>query len=451
MSQFVRIQWQLLGSVLLLLAGYSESNLSFAAMQVPQGEQIVRASGVAGGTFDDVSYYKESFSVVRGFAPRPEDAVLAQLNVEWDPPELDELGNFLTLRGTLVTPSTDPQQTRPIDWFQGITFYLAKQPEKMLDWTKGIDQETAVFDNPYVGENGRVEIKLDLRETDYEQTQAQEFQIGIALARHITTGGEGQRVEWYSNTPVLPNTVQMLEIPAAAEIATELMLINRAAEWPFQDHDTKKLIRAVNALHALGKDRALDTLSEYDEASRRSGDYFAQHIVFWIVRVLFEPVAQDQRMPVPGLAVYLVDRESPEAANWPLAPMTLESDIPFMVGRQVNLGGLEEPASSYITWARKQGVLRSEPLAPSASPLVAAQQILNSTRFRQLDKYTRAYAAQHIRWQAIAMLEGTVPDLSEFSFSTEEAELLRYWNALLERTKNTEIVWEAETQRFIIK
>ena len=157
----------------------------------------------------------------------------------------------------------------------------------------------------------------------------------------------------------------------------------------------------------LGKERALAVLEEYVALTRRF-DYFSdQEIVFWIIRLLFEPIRLDDRIPVPGIAVFLVDRGSAEALQWPLNPMAVSADVPFMVGRRSD-GGHAEPPSSHIRWARLHGVIRDDPLVPTANPLAAAEAILNSRGFKALDDFSRAQATEAIRSQALAMVEGIV-------------------------------------------
>ncbi len=41
-----------------------------------------------------------------------------------------------------------------------------------------------------------------------------------------------------------------------------------------------------------------------------------------------------------------------DVSAWPLDPMGLVGDVPFMLGRQVALGGVEEQPQSHIHWAR---------------------------------------------------------------------------------------------------
>lgn len=112
-------------------------------------------------------------------------------------------------------------------------------------------------------------------------------------------------------------------------------------------------------------------------------DYFEErHIVFWVIRVLFVPDRPGDRIPIPAIAVSLDYKGGRERTRWPLNPIDIVDDIPFMVGHQVNLGGQEAHPSSHVEWARQHGTLREKSLSPATNPLAAAEQILRSRRFR---------------------------------------------------------------------
>ena len=105
--------------------------------------------------------------------------------------------------------------------------------------------------------------------------------------------------------------------------------------------------------------------------------------------------------------MYLVDRDSVQALQWPLNPMAVSRDVPFMVGHEIDRGGgMPEDPSVHIRWARLHGVIRDDPLIPRSNPLAAAEAILDSESFKALDGFTRNRATQAIRSQALAMVQG---------------------------------------------
>jgi len=274
-------------------------------------------------------------------------------------------------------------------------------------------------------------LRIDARKTQHDRARPQVFQFGLALADHTKTGDASELVTWSSRTPAIPATVQMLPVPAAAELPRELQLINRASGWPFSNPNSVALIRAVNALQRLGKAKALATLEKYVKLTDTFGYIDDQEVVFWIIRVLFEPIRLDDRIPNPAIAVCLVDRDSADAANWPLDPMAVVDDIPFMVGERIGGSGMPEPPSAHVEWARRHGVVRDEPLKPTTNPILVAEAILRSQRFKQLADDLRGQARHLIRSQALAMLDGIVPPTA--TKHDNDATKEQQWNALVER------------------
>lgn len=72
-----------------------------------------------------------SYNELSDYAARPADEKLQRITVEWRQPELDALGNFCIIRGRLMLGE------QPIDWFQGVTVYMAKSPGAQPDGSGG--------------------------------------------------------------------------------------------------------------------------------------------------------------------------------------------------------------------------------------------------------------------------------------------------------------------------
>jgi hypothetical protein len=181
-----------------------------------------------------------------------------------------------------------------------------------------------------------------------------------------------------------------------------------------------------------------------DEDYDFSGD---QETVFWIIRLLFEPIRLDQRIPEPGIAVYLIDRDSADASLWPLNPMDLVEDVPFMAGIQIGMGGMPEHPSSHIEWVRRHGVIRDEPLHPTKHPLAAAEQLLRSRKFAELDEYARQAAITSLRSQALAMVTGLLEPLPRRPYDKATQQLL--WDARLREADKLQLMWDDKAERFV--
>lgn len=430
------------------------------------GERDEAPSSSATGrwTPDDWTYTETGVDV-KGFADRPDKDTLNQITVEWQRPQLDPLGNLYQLRGQLLVPKKIPGEMRPIDWYQGVTAYLAIEPENKPDWSNGMNQADTLHEIAAVDKSGAFELKFDMRKAKYDRNRNQSFQLGLALAEHSSTGKHHQTIVWSSRNPAIPATVRMSLVPAAPELSHELALINRASGWPFSNPNGVELIRAVNGLLPLGKEQALATLERYVELTSDFGYHDDKEIVFWIIRLLFEPIRLGDRIPSPMIAVFFDAKDPQGRMNWPLSPMDIIDDVPFMLGRQIAMGGQPEHPSSHIRWARRHGVIRDLPLVPSANPLSAAEAILSSPRFKQLDDFSRNDATNSIRGQALAMVKGIIepidepdreddPEVGEDNAPVEEPEVVvdphaDEWKARLQQATKLKIRWDSKREAFV--
>jgi hypothetical protein len=152
------------------------------------------------------------------------------------------------------------------------------------------------------------------------------------------------------------------------------------------------LIRAVNILHPMGKEKAIAALRTYNTLCQSNRHAFNKKRIFLIVRILFEPIQES----MPRMSIGAPDAEE---RGWPIFPLTLIDDIPFMVCNGYSLHGRAESPLVHIEFAEKSCLLRAKPLAPSASPARAAQRLLDG--HSEIKEYHR----QEIRLQAMRVIE----------------------------------------------
>jgi hypothetical protein len=121
------------------------------------------------------------------------------------------------------------------------------------------------------------------------------------------------------------------------------------------------LVRAVNALHALGKDTALDVVDEYLRVSSWLDDG-GREGVFLIMRTLFD-------VPPGGMPPMMVGAPSPAEPKdknlVPRFPLVIVGDVPLKIVR----GGKAESPEDDVAAFRRVGTLRAKPLVPSATAL----------------------------------------------------------------------------------
>ena len=116
-------------------------------------------------------------------------------------------------------------------------------------------------------------------------------------------------------------------------------------------------------------------------------------------------------------------------------------DVPFMLGHRMGGSGVPEHPTSHISWATKFGAIRESPLRPE-NPLVAADRLLNSKKFKALPVSEWDTKTERIREQAITMCKAM--DLSGDHDKISDAQ----WSKLLNSAAATK-VWNVEKQHFV--
>jgi hypothetical protein len=137
------------------------------------------------------------------------------------------------------------------------------------------------------------------------------------------------------------------------------------------------LVRAVNALHALGKDRALDVVDEFLRVSSWLDDP-GREGVFLVMRVLFDP-------PMPPMMVGAA-MPAPDPKLYPHHPIVMIGDLPLKLVNGYALAGKAQDPESDVAAFRKSGTLRAKPLSPSGTSLDALEAFLATPAAKPLDK-----------------------------------------------------------------
>jgi hypothetical protein len=79
------------------------------------------------------------------------------------------------------------------------------------------------------------------------------------------------------------------------------------------------------------------------------------------------------------------------------------------------------------------------PLAPTGDPLAAADAILQSRRFKALDKYSRDEATKAIRLQALAMVDGLIRPTNERKPIDDDQ-----WQSRVKKASEGGVRWDAK-------
>ncbi len=157
------------------------------------------------------------------------------------------------------------------------------------------------------------------------------------------------------------------------ELRRLLTVLNESSSYCQGPFNPGSLIRAVNILLPLGKERALAAIAEY---LRVSSDFYpAREGTFLVLRALFDVPENPGYMPR-----MLVGSPSPpepeDPSVFPRFPLAIEGDIPFLIVRGYLLVGVPQPPEEHLIHFRKHGKLRERPLAPTYRPLEVLQKLV---------------------------------------------------------------------------
>jgi hypothetical protein len=401
------------------------------------------------GSYSDDDKYVITYSKVQNRADHPGDEALKHIRVEWRGVEAD-LPHLrcLKVRGRLVVD--EREKVRPVDWFQGITVLLNVGPEPRVDWSQGFDADMTASNQVLLKPDGTFTVAISLSQAPRLAGKERRCQAGISLGKP-----DGRRMIYKFGAIPLANSITTLTVPAGPELDPTLQLINAASRWPKRSPDPTAIIKAVNVLQAIGKQKALDALRQYiaiapdgffdneqlpiDPGNIDQGDY---NIAFWIIRLLFEPAQAGMRIPRPMIGAAIPHPGKNDEGLWPLFPIEVVDDIPFMIAEGWNLGGHPQHPSAHIQWAERYGVIRDAPLQPADDPLAVADRLLSLPKSNRLKLRT-----DHIRnqaWQLVAnLIPMPDPDPQRFDEIGPQQ-----WDDLRRAAAENRIHWDEKNQAY---
>jgi hypothetical protein len=152
-------------------------------------------------------------------------------------------------------------------------------------------------------------------------------------------------------------------------------------------HDPGPLIRAVNALQPLGKEKALAAIEEY----LRCAGHLRGEGVFFVLRTLFDVPSE------PGYLPGIYDRGQADHRGpadpklLPRFPIALEGDIPFLIMGPAEWEGPGFPTPEKEIPYFRRLALRSKPLNPTTRPFAAIDELTGWPRwyFKPQDEFAR--------------------------------------------------------------
>ena len=212
--------------------------------------------------------------------------------------------------------------------------------------------------------------------------------------------------------------------------------------------DPVLLVRAANAVRALGSQGLpalkayydLATQAPYEVARKHSLDAFR---IFPVIQ-LCGSNPSPFRLGAGGV-------RNPGAATWPLFPMILEQDVPFMVVTDYALGGLPEDPLGRLGPGRS---LNPTVLAPVLDPVEAVEALTSSSRWEALAKEQPAREAVELKrrvrrqaLEALAPVYRAPDDDARRSCCEDPAEA--EWRQVVQEVRALGIRWDPQRQDFV--
>jgi hypothetical protein len=365
----------------------------------------------------------------------------------------------LLVRGKLLLEAPDGKTRKPVDWVQGILVVLARSAGENIDWKKHPEKKNAVRSACVPASNGNFEVSFEPIDLNRVVGKAVPFQAAINLGER-----SGQTITWRSTKPVLPQTVGALQVPGPKPLTrTQQLLV--AAPWPSsQFYDAVALVRAVNHLHGLGKQKAIGELRAFmkiadgnlwRKAEPDNIDTSNMYSIALVIRLLFERAESGLAAPTIPLEVFSPPPNI-EVVRWPYYPLSLQQDIPFFLVNGSMLGNVAYPRR-FVDWAEKDGRLRTSPLHPPADPLAAVDALLAGAPLKRLlgnnKNKVPAEDAVRLRRQAWQMIE---PIVGPWQTSDRDRQRSGYdadadWEKHKKIAARFKIHWDEQRQEYVAR
>ena len=395
----------------------------------------------------------------------PDEKEAARLKIKWNQPrvgdlkfrerhgdikaklkETSESSSFtvIELSGTILVESPDGKSSKPIDWLQGVRVAIATSPKARPNWGKGFPRFKSTWSDFVIETNGNFVVLVDPSDINRLVGNTAEFQVGLSLGKK-----SGQRITWYDSAPALPQSITMLPIPGPKPLSATLTFVNDSPSISGLDaFDPTKLVRAVNHLHGLGKDKAVSELRKFLNMTNGLNPFVRRdpanidtaqpNSLFLITNLLFED--KDSKNPRPGIRIgQIIVPGEKDKDHWPYFPLGLQDDIPFLINGPIVLGGAPTPPHVHLDWAEKHGVLRAKSLQPANDPLATADKFLAHAWVKRIDVVSGDIRQQ--AWQSIS----EVPNLPKKpSFYREDV-----WQEFKKSAASLKIRWSVEQQKYV--
>ena len=194
------------------------------------------------------------------------------------------------------------------------------------------------------------------------------------------------------------------DVIAERKLRRLLRLLDAVASYRSPTYNPLTTIAAVNALHPLGKHKALAVVEEYlrvrSNFEEPEGDG-----AFFVLRALFDVPASGS-MPPMMVGAPSVPIPTPPT-TFPRFPLAIIDDIPFVLTSGYSLAGMAERPERHLAFFKDNGTLRAAPLRPPDNPLAVVDRLVGKPGLAFATKagLDSAHGRVHIMNQGLRMVD----------------------------------------------
>jgi hypothetical protein len=208
------------------------------------------------------------------------------------------------------------------------------------------------------------------------------------------------------------------------------------------DHDLIALVRAVNALHALGKDEAIEVLRQV--AAQNSALAHNSPLLF-INQLLFDHADPEDDF-------FWTDETPERKAVWSNTYcsncLAVAQDLPFKRDTGFAWGTLPEyNLLPVLDWAENSGRLRTNPLRLADDPIDATDKLTERLQNSWFTKEIPNHNTRLLREQAFRSISHLLSDEGSGGKLTPEND--DDWNRIKEQAKKMGIKWSELQQAYV--
>jgi hypothetical protein len=197
-----------------------------------------------------------------------------------------------------------------------------------------------------------------------------------------------------------PKTTGLL---TESQLRRLLAILDDVTSYDSGSYNPRTVIRAVNELQPLGKEKALAVIEEFlrvIEPEHGHGDICS------VLRVLFD--VPDEPGYMPKMFAGDIWPSSPKDEKLvPRFPISIEGEIPFLLTDDNSGDGPGPPPrpQEHIDYFRRHGRLRARPLQPTDKPLDALTAFVKSPRWKAIPSDQQERVLCWLREEVLDLLD----------------------------------------------